>query len=282
VIDLNGHSVLITGSTQGVGRAIAVACAHAGARVTLHGLRDDLAAQEALAEVRSHDPSASLITSDLIGERPNSNAASSSHVAMSYTPPDTLSAVEATMSLALAADPKIDILINNAGTYIDQPFLELDFETFDRTMRLNVYAYFWLTQRFAKHWVNQGKPASVLLIGSINGRLAEPTHAAYDTSKGAVEMMVKTLCVSLAPHGIRVNGLAPGLFYTPLTASALDNPRALQWMKLHTPNGQVPGPEVCGEAAVYLVSDAARHVTGQMLLVDGGMSAWQQPDPPAS
>lgn len=93
-------------------------------------------------------------------------------------------------------------------------------------------------------------------------------------------MMVKSLCVSLAPHRIRVNGVAPGLFRTPLTASALDKPAVSDWMKLHTPNGEVPGPEVCAEAAVYLLSNAARHVTGQMLLVDGGMSAWQQPDMP--
>jgi NAD(P)-dependent dehydrogenase (short-subunit alcohol dehydrogenase family) len=117
------------------------------------------------------------------------------------------------------------------------------------------------------------------MVGSINGRLAEQTHAAYDTSKGAVEMMVRTLCVELAPHGIRVNGIAPGLFRTPLTSAALDDPRFLEWMQRHTPNGQVPGPEVAGEAAVFLLSDAASHIHGQMLLIDGGMSVWQQPNP---
>ena len=137
-----------------------------------------------------------------------------------------------------------------------------------------------MTQKFARYWVEHGIQGRVLLIGSINGRLAEADHAAYDTSKGAIEMMVKTLCVSLALHQIRVNGLAPGLFETPLTAAALADRKLMDWMKLHTPNGQVPGPEACGEAAVYLLSDEAWHVNGQMLLVDGGMSAWQQPDPP--
>jgi NAD(P)-dependent dehydrogenase (short-subunit alcohol dehydrogenase family) len=105
-------------------------------------------------------------------------------------------------------------------------------------------------------------------------------HAAYDTSKGAIEAMVRTLCVSLAPRGIRVNGIAPGLVRTPLTASALDQPGVTEWMRLHTPNGQVPGAEVCGSAAAFLVSDQAWHIHGQMLLIDGGMSSWQQPDPP--
>ena len=95
-------------------------------------------------------------------------------------------------------------------------------------------------------------------------------------------MMEKSLWVSLAPHGIRVNGLAPGLFKTPLTVPALEDGVLLEWMKQHTPNGQVPGPEVCAEAAVYLLSDAATHVHGHMMMVDGGMSAWQQPDPPVT
>ena len=121
-----------------------------------------------------------------------------------------------------------------------------------------------------------------MLTGSINGVLAEPDHTAYDASKGAVEMLVKSLCVSLAPHGIRVNGLAPGLVETPLTAPALADPAARRWMELHTPNGQVPGAAACGGAAVFLVSDEAEHVQGHMLRIDGGMSAWQQPDPPAA
>ena len=93
-------------------------------------------------------------------------------------------------------------------------------------------------------------------------------------------MMVKTLCVALAPRGIRVNGMAPGLVRTPLTEAFLSEAKAMAWMQMHTPNGAVPGPDVCGEAAAFLLSDAAWHIHGQMLLVDGGMSAWQQPDPP--
>jgi NAD(P)-dependent dehydrogenase (short-subunit alcohol dehydrogenase family) len=260
MIDLKERNVFITGSTQGVGAAIAVACTNAGANVVLHGLTEDQHALDACESCRAGGTDVKLVTGDLTGA--------------------AASGVEEVFQKAIAANPKIDILINNAGTYIDNDFLEMDFATFDKTMKLNVYAYFFMTQRFARRWVDRKQSASVLLIGSINGRLAEPMHAAYDTSKGAVEMMVKTLCVSLAPYQIRVNGLSPGLFYTPLTAAAIDHPATRNWMQLHTPNGEIPGPEVCGEAAVYLVSHAARHVTGQMLLVDGGMSAWQQPDAP--
>ena len=118
------------------------------------------------------------------------------------------------------------------------------------------------------------------MIGSINGRLAEPTHTCYDSSKGAIDAMVRSLCVSLAPLNIRVNGLAPGLVRTPLTSIIESDERFRRWMELHTPSGQVPHSDVCGSGAVYLCSDDAWHVHGQMLLVDGGMSAWQQPDMP--
>src|SRR5262249_3165987 len=131
---------------------------------------------------------------------------------------DTMPVVDRLFADAISSLPGIDILVNNAGTYIDKPFLEMDGETYERVMRLNVAAPYFLTQRFARHWIANKIAGRVLMIGSINGRLAEPTHSCYDTSKGAIDAMVRSLCVSLAPHGIRVNGLAPGLVRTPLTS----------------------------------------------------------------
>ena len=260
MLSLAGHHALVTGSTKGVGLAIARSLARAGANLVLNCRTEGPESEQAVEACRAEGVEVSLVTADLSGE--------------------TEACVGDLFEQAMAANGEIDLLVNNAGTYMDKPFLEMDLETFDYTMRLNVYSYYFLTQRFARHWVENQVAGRVLLIGSINGRMAEQVHSAYDTSKGAVEMMVKTLCVSLAPENIRVNGLAPGLVYTPLTAPALDDPDFLKWMQLHTPNQQVPGPEVCGDGAVYLLSDEATHVHGQMLTVDGGMSAWQQPDPP--
>ncbi len=263
MLSLSNHSAFITGSTQGIGLSIAKSLTKAGANTCLHGLEDGQVAEEAVATIAAIGKAApNFISGDL-----SSNFSE---------------CVDHVFNGVIAANPQIDLLVNNAGTFIDQPFLEMDFETFDKTMRLNVYSYFFLTQKFARYWVEQGIAGRVLMIGSINGPLAEPDHAAYDTSKGAVEMMAKTLCVSLARYRIRVNGLAPGLFETPLTSKALQESVLKQWMELHTPNQTIPGPEVCGEAAVFLLSDEAWHVNGQMLLIDGGMSVWQQPDPPES
>jgi NAD(P)-dependent dehydrogenase (short-subunit alcohol dehydrogenase family) len=254
--DLSNHRALITGGTQGVGGALARAIAAAGANVVLLGLRDDDLAQQTLADCRGFGVEAELVVTDLM------------------QPPDSY------LDDLLKLDP-IDLLVNNAGTCMDVPFLDFEYDRFQRTIQLNVTAGYFITQAFARRWVDRKTAGRVLFTGSINGILSEPGHTAYDTSKGAVAAMVRTLAVSLAPHNIRVNGMAPGLVRTPLTAVLDKEPRFDQWMKLHTPNGEVPGPEVCGGAAVFLLSDAATHIQGQMLLVDGGMSVWQQPDPPA-
>lgn len=258
--DLSGHRVMVTGGTQGVGGAIALAVANAGADVLLVGLKDDDVAQKTLQACRATGVQAELIAANL-----------------AQPPSDYL---EGLLCDAESALPGIDLLVNNAGTYIDQPFLEMDFQRYLTTMHLNVTAGYFLTQAFARRWVQQKVAGRVVFTGSINGFLAEPNHTAYDTSKGAVTAMVKSLCVSLAPHRIRVNAMAPGLVRTPLTDIVNQDQQLESWMKLHTPNGLVPGPEACSGAVVFLLSDAAEHVHGQTILVDGGMSAWQQPDPP--
>lgn len=253
---LDGRTALITGGTQGVGGSIAQRLARAGCNVILHGLKEDNLARQTLNECRQLGVSAELVVADLAQPSPE--------------------VVPLLLEQVFRLAPDVSILVNNAGTACDRPFLEMDWESYQRTMRLNVDAGYFLTQGFARHWVERKVHGRVLFTGSINGQLAEPCHTAYDTSKGAVRMMVKTLCVALAPLGIRVNAMAPGLVLTPLTRSAL-SPEFTEWMKLHTPNGQVPSSDVCASAALFLVSDEAEHVHGQTLMVDGGMSAWQQP-----
>lgn len=260
---LAGRTALITGGTQGVGAAMALAIAKAGGDLVLHGLRDDEVSRRTVGLCKDTGVRVDTVFVDLMQE--------------------TEKCIDQLMTQTLAVAPELSLLVNNAGTFIDKPFLEMDHGTFERTWRLNVAAGYFLTQAWARHWVQRSIRGRVLFTGSINGQLAEMDHSAYDTSKGAVWMMVRSLCVALAPLGIRVNSLAPGLVVTPLTAGVLHGDvEAAQWMRYHTPNGTVPGADVCGPAAVFLLSDDAEHIHGQTLLVDGGMSVWQQPDlPPA-
>lgn len=257
---LDGRRIVITGGSQGVGGAIARSVASAGADVCLIGLHDDELARQTLQDCRDAGRRAELLLCDM------------SLPATAWID-DLVRRIDGVM-------PGVDTLVNNAGTFIDKPYLEMTADLYETTMNLNVASGYFLTQAYARRWVADHVDGRVLFTGSINGFLSEPDHTAYDTSKGAVAAMVRSLCVALAPHGIRVNSMAPGLVHTPLTDPAIDNARVDAWMKLHTPNGKVPAADVCGGSAVFLLSDAAEHVHGQTLLVDGGMSAWQQPDPP--
>ena len=260
MISLRGRTALVTGSSHGVGAAIAEYLAKSGANVVVHGL-DPTQVEAERAKCAAQGVSAFGVTGDLIENQP--------------------AGVAAVVESAFEQAGGIDLLVANAGTYIDTPFLEMSYELLDRTMKLNVYSYFLTVQQVARRWVASGTEGRVVLVGSINGRLSEDVHVAYDASKGAVDAMVRSLAVSLARRKIRVNGMAPGLVETPLTAPAFADPRFRAWMELHTPNGLVPGPEACASTVAFLLSDDAWHVHGQMLLVDGGMSIWQQPDLPA-
>jgi len=259
MINLKGHAALVTGSSKGVGRAIAEACAAAGADVVINGREFGFDAREVLKRCQTLGVSASFVAADLSDP--------------------TEKVVGELFEQTLATQSDIDILINNAGQYFDVPFERMDIERFEKTIRLNVTSAYFLTQRFVNHWIANKTAGRVLFIGSVNGRLAEPVSTAYDISKGAIEMMVKTLAVALAPRNIRVNGLAPGLVRTPQTSWLDREPEKTRWIAHHTPNGQIPDADVCGPGAVYLVSDAASHVYGHMLMIDGGMSAWQHPEP---
>ena len=260
MIDLKGHAALVTGSSKGVGKAIAEAFAQAGAHVLVHGRERGKEAKETIAQCKSFGVKCDFVAADLTA------------------PVDET--VEAVFAKAIELMPKVDILVNNAGQFFDVPFEQMTLDRFEKTLRLNVTSGYFLTQRFARHWAENDIAGRVLFVGSINGRLAEPNSTAYDTSKGAVEMMVKTLAVALAPKKVRVNGLAPGLVRTPQTAWIDTRPAQAEWVAYHTPSGQIPAADVCGPGAVYLCSDAAAHVHGHMLLIDGGMSAWQQPPTP--
>lgn len=263
MIDLSGHAALVTGGTQGVGAAIALSLAQCGAQVILHGKQNDEHAKQTLLACQQLQPTSQAIFVDLL------------------QPIDTVRRELFEQSIAI--QPRINLLVNNAGAFIDKPFLEMDLDTYERTFHLNVTVGYFLTQFFANRWIDNGVRGRILFTGSINGLLAEPDHTAYDASKAAVAGMVRSLCVALAPKGIRVNSMAPGLVRTPLTNQVLSqNPSVLHWMKLHTPNGQVPEASVCGPTAAFLLSDLAEHIHGQTIYVDGGMSSWQQPDLPTS
>lgn len=239
---LESRRALVTGSSQGIGAAIAQSLAEAGASVIRHGIEerpDDL-------------PTGSL-----------------------YLQEDLLDPAAPTRLMAAAG--ALDILVCNAGSFFDQPVLEMDRAHWERTFQLNVTATFFLAQAFAQACVAEGRPGSIVITASTNGLQAEAGSCAYDASKGALIMLIRSLAVSLAPYQIRVNGIAPGLIRTPLTSQWME-PRSQDLLRHYESKillGRVGTPQDCAGAVVFLSSDAAKYLTGEVIVIDGGLTVCQ-------
>jgi NAD(P)-dependent dehydrogenase (short-subunit alcohol dehydrogenase family) len=242
---LKGHTVLVTGSSKGIGRAIAQAAATAGAEVIFHG---------------SHD-------------RPGDVPAVSPFLQLDLMADD---APERLIAAATAERPDLDLLVCNAGSFFDIPFLEMTRERYDRTQQLNTRAVYFTVQAFARHLIDAKRQGAVVVVSSTNGFLAEVDTTAYDTSKGGVTMLVRSLALSLADSGIRVNGMAPGLIYTPLSSGVLTgNPKIVAHYQKKIALRRVGQPEECAGAVVFLLSPAASYITGHTVIVDGGLTTGQ-------
>lgn len=241
---LKGRTALVTGSSQGIGRAIADGAQAAGARVIFHG----------------KDASAASLPSG-----------------STYLQEDLLQADGGArlVQAAFAASADIDLLVCNAGSFFDVPFLELSLDVWERTIQLNARSNYFLIQAFARELIARKRPGAIVTVCSTNGLQPEEDSTAYDTSKGALVMMTRTLAQALAPHGIRVNGIAPGLIRTPLTAGLERDPGKVCHYEKKILLGRLGTPEDCAGAAVFLLSPAANYITGQILVIDGGLTVGQ-------
>jgi NAD(P)-dependent dehydrogenase (short-subunit alcohol dehydrogenase family) len=193
-----------------------------------------------------------------------------------YLPVNLLDAEGPTrlVQAAFAARPELDLLVCNAGSFFDIPFLNMTPELFDRTVQLNVRANYFVAQAFARELVARKREGAIVTTSSTNGFQPEDDSSAYDISKGAMVMLTRTLAQSLAPHGIRVNGIAPGLIKTPLTAGLLNTAKQKHYEKKIL-LGRLGEPEDCAGAVAFLLSPAARYITGQIIVVDGGLTLGQ-------
>jgi NAD(P)-dependent dehydrogenase (short-subunit alcohol dehydrogenase family) len=240
---LAGNCALVTGSSQGIGYAIGQALHAAGARVVFHG----------------KEPSAPALP------------AGATYLAADLLAPDAPAQL---VRSAFAACADLDLLVCNAGSFFDVPFLEMTSESFQKNLVLNVRANYFVAQAFARELVARQRPGAIVTTSSTNGFHPEDDSTAYDISKGAIVMLTRTLAQSLAPHGIRVNGIAPGLIRTPLTAGLLNTPKQQHYEKKIL-LGRLGEPEDCAGAVVFLLSPAARYITGQILVIDGGLTLGQ-------
>ena len=246
---LSGKRALITGSSKGIGYALARGLSGAGAEIIING-RDAARLDQAAAGLRETGASVTTAVFDV-------------------TDPQ---AVRAGVAKVEAETGAIDILINNAGMQHRTPLEDFPDDAWDMLMRTNLNSVFNVGKAVAKHMIER-KHGKIINICSVQTALARPGIAPYVASKGAVANLTKGMCTDWAKYGLQVNGLAPGYFETELTEALVADDEFSAWLSNRTPAGRWGKVDELVGATVFLSSDSASFVNGHILYVDGGITA---------
>ncbi|WP_127145566.1 SDR family oxidoreductase [Pelagibacterium montanilacus] len=249
LFDLSGRRALITGSSQGIGKALAAGLARAGAEVVVNGRTADKLALAA-RELRE----AGAVVHELVFD-------ATDHAA-----------IRTAIDAFEAETGPIDILVNNAGMQHRAPLEEFPVEMFDTLIRTNLHSAFYVGQAVARHMIDRGR-GKIINIASVQSALARPGIAPYVASKGAISNLTKGMATDWARHGMQCNAIAPGYFETPLNAALIADPEFNAWLEKRTPAGRWGQVDELVGACIFLSSDASSFVNGHTLFVDGGITA---------
>ncbi|MBB3543180.1 MULTISPECIES: SDR family oxidoreductase [unclassified Rhizobium] len=247
LFDLSGSRALVTGSSQGIGFALATGLARYGAQVVLNG-RDGVKLRDAAARLCETGASVSICEFDV------TDAA----------------AVKRGVDEIESSGP-IDILINNAGMQFRSPLEEFPADRWEQLLKTNVSSIFYVGQAVARHMITRRR-GKILNVASVQSELARPGIAPYTATKGAVKNLTRGMCTDWAKHGLQINALAPGYFKTPLNQALVDSQEFSSWLEKRTPAGRWGDVDELVGAAVFLSSKASSFVNGHTLYVDGGIT----------
>jgi 2-deoxy-D-gluconate 3-dehydrogenase len=250
VIDLAGKTALVTGASRGIGRAIALGYARAGADLVVSA-RTAEALAETVSEVEALGRKAFVVPADVTDR----------------------DAAQGMVRDAIAALGHLDVVVNNAGgTAFMAPLTELRFDGWTKVMRLNTESVVHVMQAVGPHLLDRGS-GSVINVASVAALGGTPMLTPYGASKAAVVSLTKSVAIEWASRGVRVNALCPGWTATDLNRNLWENEATSAAMMAHVPMGRWGRAEEMVGAAVFLASDSASYVTGQTLVVDGGITA---------
>jgi len=249
LFDLTGRTALVTGSSKGIGYALAGALASAGARVVLNA-RNAAALDDARRRLAAQGLQVEAAAFDV------TDAA----------------AVQAGVAAIEARVGAIDILVNNAGMQHRGPFAEFPLDAWRRLTATNIDSVFFTGREVAQRMIARGR-GKIINVCSVQSELARPDIAPYTATKGAVKMLTKGMAVDLGRYGIQVNGLGPGYFKTELTQALVQDDGFTAWLCKRTPAGRWGEVHELAGAAIFLASEASSFVNGHILYVDGGITA---------
>jgi len=256
---LTGQPALVTGGNSGIGRAVALGLAQAGADVVVNYVTHPEAAAEVVHRIEAMGRKAIAIQADVSKE----------------------DEVNAMFVAAIERFGTLHIVVSNAGLQRDAPFNEMTLEQWNTVIAVNLTGQFLCTRAAAREFKRRGvvpavSPAAgkIICMSSVHQQIPWGGHANYAASKGGVMLLMKTIAQELAPHFIRVNSIAPGAIRTPINTSAWDIPSAYADLMQLVPYRRIGEPDDIAQAAVWLASDASDYVTGATLFVDGGMTLY--------
>lgn len=249
LFDLTGARALVTGSSQGIGLALARGLAQHGAAVVLNG-RGQARLDAAVEALRGEGFDALAAPFDVTDQK----------------------AVEEAVGWIEREVGPIDILVNNAGMQFRAPLAQFPAERWEQILATNVSSVFYVGQAVARHMITRGR-GKIINIASVQSELARPGIAPYTASKGAVRNLTRGMCTDWAQYGIQVNAIAPGYFETPLNQALVDDPDFSAWLENRTPSRRWGKVEELVGAAVFLSGPASSFVNGHVLYVDGGITA---------
>lgn len=247
---LENKTALITGSDSGIGLAIALEFARNGANVIVcyHSKPDR--AKAAFKQVKAIGGRAKLIRLDVSSEKE----------------------VEKKLDMIIEQFEGIDILVNNSGVNGSGiPLDEMDTKVFDKTIRTNLYGTFFCSRKFVQHRKAVGKPGKIINISSVHEEINAPGNADYNASKAGIRNLMRTLALEVAPFGINVNNIAPGMILTPMNQKAVDDVKTREKAEKNIPLGRAGKPEEIAFVALFLASGEADYVTGSTYTMDGGL-----------
>ncbi|MDQ3428597.1 MAG: SDR family oxidoreductase [Actinomycetota bacterium] len=247
---LRDKVALITGSDSGIGQATAIGFAREGADVVVNYLEDKDGAEHTREQVEAAGRRAIVVQADVSDE----------------------DQVGVMFDKALEEFGTVDILMNNAGVDASgTEIADLSTEDWDKTIKTNVYGYFFCCRRFINVRKGAGGGGKIINVTSVHQEVSRPTGGDYDTSKGAIRSLTRTLALELAPHGINVNNIGPGMVLTPFNQGAIDDPEVLKEQVQSIPMKRAAKPEEIAGLAVFLASGEADYVTGSTYYMDGGL-----------
>jgi gluconate 5-dehydrogenase len=249
IFDLSGRRALVTGSGRGIGFALARGLAKAGASVVLNGT-DEARLADAAARLRAEGLEIETSRFDV-------------------TDHDGVAAAARDVESRIGP---VDVLVNNAGIQRRKPLEDFPAETWDEILSVNLSGVFHVSQAFARGMIARGR-GKIVNICSVQSSLARPSIAPYAATKGGVAMFTRAQCTEWAKYGLQVNGIAPGYFATEMNRALVEDETFSDWLCRRTPAGRWGRVEELIGAAVFLASGASDFVNGQVLYVDGGLTA---------